>query len=233
MDFITDLTPCGGFNRIYICVDKLTKFVKLIPISIGEGAFSAPEVACLLLWACCVIVCQPSCGFTWSWYSFYGQLIGAVCGNCWVLGLHYHQPTIHRSNGQTEHVLIGQWNRLSTVLWLSLGSLRINGANSLAQLNWLLIQLLRILQVFHPINWFLARSCMYPLILWLVQLAMCQLPRILLSSSVSWLILFVHLCRGHMNIRQFLLIIINMRRSLLWVIGFCWMLLTLSSLGSA
>ena len=47
MDFITDLPPCGGFNRIYTCVDKLMKFVKLIPVLIGEGTFSAPEVASL------------------------------------------------------------------------------------------------------------------------------------------------------------------------------------------
>ena len=45
MDFFTELHPCGGFNRIYTCVDKLTKFVKLIPVSIGEGALSAPKVA--------------------------------------------------------------------------------------------------------------------------------------------------------------------------------------------
>ena len=45
MDFITDLPLCGGFNGIYTCVDKLTKFVKLIPVSIGEGALLAPEVA--------------------------------------------------------------------------------------------------------------------------------------------------------------------------------------------
>ena len=38
MDFITDLPPCGGFNGLYTCVDKLAKFVKLIPILIGEGA---------------------------------------------------------------------------------------------------------------------------------------------------------------------------------------------------
>ena len=49
MDFITDLPPCGGFNGIYTCVDKLTKFIKLIPVSIREGAFSAPEVAHLFL----------------------------------------------------------------------------------------------------------------------------------------------------------------------------------------
>ena len=47
MDFITDLPPCGGFNGVYTCVDKLTKFVKLISVLIKEGALSAPEVASL------------------------------------------------------------------------------------------------------------------------------------------------------------------------------------------
>ena len=60
---------------------------------------------------------------------------------------------------------------------------------------------------------------------------MCQLPRFLLSNSVSWLIVLVHLCRGHRNIRHYLLIV-DMRRSLLWVIRFYWMLLILVSLGS-
>ena len=45
MDFITNLPPCGRLNGIYICVDKLIKFVKLIPVSIGEGPLSAPEIA--------------------------------------------------------------------------------------------------------------------------------------------------------------------------------------------
>ena len=159
-------------------------------------------------------------------------IFGAVCGNCRVLGLHYHRPTIHRRMGRLN-ILIGQWNRLSAVLWLSMGSLKNDGANSLTQLNWLSIQLFRILQVFHPVNWFLARSCIYPLMLWWVQLSMYQPHRFLLSNSVSWLILLVHLCRGHRNVRQCLLIIIDMRRSLLWVIEFCWMLLILASLGSA
>ena len=44
MDFITDLPPYSEFNGLYTCVDKLTKFVKLIPILIGEGALSAPKV---------------------------------------------------------------------------------------------------------------------------------------------------------------------------------------------
>ena len=45
MDFVTDLPLCGGFNGIYTCLDKLNEFVKLIPVSFGEGALSAPEVA--------------------------------------------------------------------------------------------------------------------------------------------------------------------------------------------
>ena len=117
------------------------------------------------------------------------------------------------------------------MFWPSSGYL-IVGANSLAQSNWLSILLFRILQVFHPVNWFLARSCIYPSVLWWVQIAMCQLCWILLSSSVSWLILFVHLYRRHRNVRQCLLIAIDVRRSFLWVIGFCWMLATLASLGS-
>ena len=46
MDFITDLSPCGGFNWLYTCVDKLIRFVNLILILIREEALSAPEVAC-------------------------------------------------------------------------------------------------------------------------------------------------------------------------------------------
>ena len=45
IDYITDLPPCGGFNGIFTCIDKLMKFAKLIPVSLGEGALSAPEVA--------------------------------------------------------------------------------------------------------------------------------------------------------------------------------------------
>ena len=119
------------------------------------------------------------------------------------------------------------------MFWLSVGSLRNNGVNSLTKLNWLSIQLSRILQVFHPVNWFLARCCIYQLMLWWVQLAICQLHRILLTNSMSWLILFVQLCRGHRIVRQCLLIIVDVKKSLLWMIGFCWMLLTLVSLGSA
>ena len=115
---------------------------------------------------------------------------GVICRNCWVIRLHYHWPTIHRWMGR-PNILIRQWNKLSDMLWLSIGSLRIDGANSLAQLNCLSIPLFRMLQVFHPVNWFLVSSCIYPSMLWWLQLAMYQLHRILLSNSVSWLILFV------------------------------------------
>ena len=42
MDFITDLPTCGaGYTGIFTIVDRLTKFVRLIPVSVGEGALSA------------------------------------------------------------------------------------------------------------------------------------------------------------------------------------------------
>ena len=39
MDFIIGLPPCGGLNGIYTCVDKLTKFVKLIPVLIRRELY--------------------------------------------------------------------------------------------------------------------------------------------------------------------------------------------------
>ncbi|MEM7067220.1 MAG: hypothetical protein AAF572_29160, partial [Cyanobacteria bacterium P01_B01_bin.77] len=49
MDFITDLPVGGpqGFNGIFTCVDRLTKFVRLVLVVIGAGERSAENVACL------------------------------------------------------------------------------------------------------------------------------------------------------------------------------------------
>ena len=45
MDFITDLPLSGSFNGVFTVVDKLTKWVKLIPVFMGEGVLSAASVA--------------------------------------------------------------------------------------------------------------------------------------------------------------------------------------------
>ena len=45
MDFVTDLPLSAGYNAIYTCVDKLTKYVRLIPCFVGEGRLDAPAVA--------------------------------------------------------------------------------------------------------------------------------------------------------------------------------------------
>ena len=47
MDFITDLPACGplGYNGIFTCVDRLTKFIRLVPVVIGAGELSAETVA--------------------------------------------------------------------------------------------------------------------------------------------------------------------------------------------
>ena len=102
MDFITDLPLCGGFNGIYTCVDKLTKFVELIPVSIGEGALSAPEVACLffehivqLFGIPHMVLHDRDAHFTAHFRRYLWELLGSQAA----LSLAYH-PQL---DGQTEH----------------------------------------------------------------------------------------------------------------------------------
>ena len=101
MDFITDLPPCGGFNGIYTCVDKLTKFVKLIPVLIGEGALSAPEVAHLffeyvvrLFGIPHVVLHDRDARFTAHFWRCLWELLGSRVA----LSSAYHPQT----DGQTE-----------------------------------------------------------------------------------------------------------------------------------
>ena len=101
MDFITELPPCGGFNGIYTCIDKVTKFVKLIPVSIKEGALSAPEVACLffehvvrLFGIPPVVLHNCDACFTAHFWRCLWELLGSLVA----LPLAYH-PQL---NGHTE-----------------------------------------------------------------------------------------------------------------------------------
>ena len=43
MDFITSLPKDQGYNAIFTCIDKLTKFVCLTPCCMGEGLLSAEQ----------------------------------------------------------------------------------------------------------------------------------------------------------------------------------------------
>ena len=51
MDFITELPVVvrGGkeHNGVLVCVDKYSKYCKLIPVAFGEGLLTAPAVAAL------------------------------------------------------------------------------------------------------------------------------------------------------------------------------------------
>ena len=40
MDFITDLPLSGSFNSMFTIVNKLTKWVKLVPMIVGKGELS-------------------------------------------------------------------------------------------------------------------------------------------------------------------------------------------------
>ena len=65
MDFITDLPLSGSFNGMFIVVDKLNKWVKLIPMAVGEGALSVSSVAYLFLTTLCIVL-----GFhTWCYIT--------------------------------------------------------------------------------------------------------------------------------------------------------------------
>ena len=44
MDFIMDLPLSRSFNGVFTVVDKLTKWVKLIPMVVGEGELSMSSV---------------------------------------------------------------------------------------------------------------------------------------------------------------------------------------------
>ena len=101
MDFITDLPQYGGFNGVYTCVDKLTKFVKLIPVSLGEGALSAPWVACFFLEHVvqlfgipCVVLHDHDACFTSDFWRYLWELLGSRVA----LSLAYHP----QSDGNTE-----------------------------------------------------------------------------------------------------------------------------------
>ena len=102
MDFITDLPPCGGFNGIYTCIDKLTKVCQAYPCFIGEGALSAPEVACLffehvvqLFGIPHVVLHDRDAHFTAHFWRCLWELLGSQVA----LSLAYH-PQL---DGQTEH----------------------------------------------------------------------------------------------------------------------------------
>ena len=102
MDFITDLPACGGFYGIYTYIDKLMKFVKIIPVLIREGALSAPEVACFIFEHVVCFFGIPhvvlhdcdACSKANFWHCLW-ELMGSQ-----VALLSAYHP---QSDGQTEH----------------------------------------------------------------------------------------------------------------------------------
>lgn len=103
MDFITDLPPSQGFNGVYTCVDKLTKWVKLVPMTMGDGELSAAAVARLFFDHVVRTFGVPHAvlhdrdpRFTSSFWSELWKLLGSRVA----LSSAYHPE----SDGQTERV---------------------------------------------------------------------------------------------------------------------------------
>ena len=102
MDFTSDLPLCNEFNGIYTFVYKLTKFVKFIPVSIVEGAFSAPEVPHLffehvmqLYSISHVVLHDRDTRFTANFWCCLWELLGSKVA----LSFAYHSQL----DGQTEY----------------------------------------------------------------------------------------------------------------------------------
>ena len=45
MDFVTGLPDHQGCNGLFVCVEKLTKLVRIIPCLVGIGSLTAEEAA--------------------------------------------------------------------------------------------------------------------------------------------------------------------------------------------
>ena len=56
MDYIIDLPLSGSFNGVSTVVDKVTKWVKLISMVVGEGELSATSVAQFFLTMLCIVL---------------------------------------------------------------------------------------------------------------------------------------------------------------------------------
>ena len=81
MDLISGLPSSQGYNTIYTCIDKFTKFVHLLPCFEGEGALCTPEFANLFFsnivrllvyrkWYCIIVIEGLSLTFGRSYGNF-------------------------------------------------------------------------------------------------------------------------------------------------------------------
>ena len=101
MDFITNLPLCGGFNAIFTDIDKLTKYVKLVPCFVGEGSLDAPAAAGLffdnIVWhfgmpSAVLHYCNPR--FTSQFWQYLWEKFGSRV----LMSSAFHPQT----DGQTE-----------------------------------------------------------------------------------------------------------------------------------
>ena len=105
MDFVTHLPLVHSrgqkFNALFVCVDKFSKFTRLVPCFMGEGELAAPAVASLFFDAVVrlfgvpdAIVSDRDPRFTSDFWAALWELLGTK--------LHRSSAFHPQSDGQTE-----------------------------------------------------------------------------------------------------------------------------------
>ena len=125
MDFITDLPLSRSFNDVFTIVDKLTKWVKLIPMVVGEGELSTLSIAYLFF---DYIVCSfgvPQMVLH-DWDPNLPRNFGLIFGSCWALRFLCPPPTTLSPTGKQKRC-IRLWSRCWSVYYHSMSCQRISG----------------------------------------------------------------------------------------------------------
>ena len=99
-----DLPLVQGYNGLFVCMDKFSKYCQLVPIFVGEGELSARQVAQLFFDAVVQLLGIPrsvlhdrDVRFTAPFWTSLWSILST-----WVLLSSAYHP---QTNGQTEH-----WN---------------------------------------------------------------------------------------------------------------------------
>ena len=81
MDFVTDFPLSQGYNAIFVCVDCLKKYTKLIPCFMGEDLLTAEQVALLFFQNVVWYFGIPNICYLWQRPKIHQWLLANPCEN--------------------------------------------------------------------------------------------------------------------------------------------------------